>query len=373
MGGEKTRSQRGFGNGTSSTHAVNAAKVARLQPPGCALGSSSPFFRSFPDIYAFRKRLLAWYNANARDLPWRKDSDPYRVWVSEIMLQQTRVAAVLDHYHRFLDRFPTVQKLAAARESSVLTVWSGLGYYRRARMLHKAAKVVAKEFDGTFPATTEGLRELPGIGRYTAAAIASIAFAEPVAVVDGNVERVLQRILGQRLSSQETWDHAEAILDRDRPGDFNQSMMELGATVCTPRSPTCLTCPVIELCRTRGEIAAESKAPRQHKREIHYALDCREGKVFLVQRPSDTPLMPGMWELPEIPRPENGAAPAFTVRHSITTTDYRVNIWHVRCSGSGRAIRLQRVPKLAMTGLARKILLRAGILAAPTRSLESCG
>src|ERR1700751_2484970 len=146
---------------------------------------------------AFRARLLAWYDPHARELPWRESRDPYRVWGSEIMLQQTRVAAVVEHYHEFLRRFPTVQKLAAARESSVLAAWSGLGYYRRARMLHAAAKVVVNEHEGRFPGTVAGLRDLPGIGRYTAAAIASIALAEPVAVVDGNVERVLQRMLGK--------------------------------------------------------------------------------------------------------------------------------------------------------------------------------
>src|SRR5215471_15206646 len=146
---------------------------------------------------AFRRQLLAWYDTNARDLPWRRGRDPYRVWVSEIMLQQTRVAAVIEHYHEFLRRFPTVKKLAAAREASVLAAWSRLGYYRRARMLHAAAKVVARELAGKFPETVEGWRELPGIGRYTAAAIASIAFGEPVAVVDGNVERVLDRMFGR--------------------------------------------------------------------------------------------------------------------------------------------------------------------------------
>jgi len=321
----------------------------------------------------FRTRLLAWYDEHARDLPWRKDHDPYRVWISEIMLQQTRVAAVIEHYHEFLRRFPTVQKLAVVREASVLAAWSGLGYYRRARMVHKAAKVIARELDGKFPASADGLRELPGIGRYTAAAIASIAFDEPVAVVDGNVKRVLERILGERLAREQLWVTAEKLLDRARPGDFNQAMMELGATVCTPRSPACLTCPVIELCRTRGDIAAESKAPPQHKREIHYALDCRDDRVSLVQRPSDASLMPGMWELPETPRPENGAVPAFTVRHSITTTDYRVNVWHVRSSGSHRAIGLQQIPKLAMTGLARKILSRAGILSGPASRPQSGG
>src|SRR5579859_6210810 len=144
----------------------------------------------------FRTRLLAWYDAHARDLPWRVSRDPYRIWLSEIMLQQTRVAAVVSHYHEFLRRFPTVEKLAAARESSVLAAWSGLGYYRRARMLHAAAKVIAGEFRGEFPRTDQGLKQLPGIGRYTAAAIASIAFGEPVAVVDGNVERVVRRVAG---------------------------------------------------------------------------------------------------------------------------------------------------------------------------------
>src|SRR3954470_19142878 len=185
----------------------------------------------------FRAKLLSWYDAHARDLPWRKDRDPYRVWVSEIMLQQTRVAAVIEHYHAFLRRFPTVEKLAAARDSSVLATWSGLGYYRRARMMHAAAKVIVRELGREFPATAEALRALPGIGRYTSAAIASIAFGEPVAVVDGNVERVLHRISGDRLPGEKVWIAAEEGLDRERPGDFNQAMMELGATVCTPRSP----------------------------------------------------------------------------------------------------------------------------------------
>src|SRR5437868_3185227 len=173
------------------------------------------------------------------------------------MLQQTRVAAVLEHYRRFLNKFPTVSKLAAARESSVLAAWSGLGYYRRARMLHAAARVVVRELGGKFPSSAEGLLELPGVGRYTAAAIASIAFGEPVGVVDGNVERVLQRGSGRRLAGEDFWRAAEEWLDREHPGDFNQAMMELGATVCTPRAPACLTCPVVDLCATRGEITGK--------------------------------------------------------------------------------------------------------------------
>src|SRR5438309_1802134 len=196
----------------------------------------------------WRRRLLEWYDGNARELPWRRDRDPYRVWLSEVMLQQTRVGAVLSHYRLFLQRFPTVRKLAAAGESSVLAVWSGLGYYRRARMLHTAAKLVVRKHQGIFPSTVAGLRELPGIGRYTAAAIASIAFNAPVAVVDGNVERVLERVFGTNLAEKDLWQAAEDLLSRSRPGDFNQAMMELGATVCLPRQPRCSICPVSNLC-----------------------------------------------------------------------------------------------------------------------------
>jgi A/G-specific adenine glycosylase len=338
----------------------------------------------------FRTQLLAWYGAHARDLPWRESHDPYRVWLSEIMLQQTRVAAVIAHYHEFLRRFPTVEKLAHAREASVLAAWSGLGYYRRARMLHAAAKVVVRELSGKFPETAEGLRELPGVGRYTAAAIASIAFGEAVAVVDGNVERVLQRFSGQRLAGEEFWLAAETLLDRARPGDFNQAVMELGATVCTPRAPACLTCPVVEWCATRGEMAGAAKVARQTKREVHYALACREGKVFLVQRARDARLMAGMWELPEV----NGRAPGakarsngagrvaalkalrhanaknadhagacFTLKHSITVTDYTVRVWRqpVPDEDAGQWISGRRLGTLAMTGLTRKILRQAGL------------
>ena len=158
----------------------------------------------------FRRRLLAWYDLHRRDLPWRTSRDPYDVWLSEIMLQQTRVAAVIEHYHEFLRRFPSVEKLAAAREASVLAAWSGLGYYRRARMMHAAAKVIVREYGGKFPASEEGLSELPGIGRYTAAAIASIAFEEPAAVVDGNVERVLQRASGETAGCRRIVDSGES-------------------------------------------------------------------------------------------------------------------------------------------------------------------
>lgn len=312
----------------------------------------------------WRERLLSWYDGNRRDLPWRHDRDPYRVWLSEIMLQQTRVSAVLEHYRRFLQRFPTVQKLASARPSSVLAAWSGLGYYRRARMMHASAKVIAKEHGGRFPATIAELRALPGIGRYTAAAIASIAFNAPAAVVDGNVERVLGRVLGTGLAGETFWQTAEALLSRRRPGDFNQAMMELGALVCLPRQPRCSICPVFSLCATRGELRVPVKSIRQRRRDICYALDHRQSKIFLVQRPKCASLMPGMWELPEIPEPDVPSAVSLTMRHSITVTDYTVRVLRgpVPDEGRGQWIPKTRVPHLPLTGLARKILRQAQVI-----------
>jgi A/G-specific adenine glycosylase len=324
---------------------------------------------------SFRRKLLGWYDRNGRDLPWRRDHDPYRVWVSEIMLQQTRVAVVIEHYKEFLHRFPTIEKLAAAREASVLAAWSGLGYYRRARMLHAAAKSVVKEHGGRFPANAKELRVLPGIGRYTSAAIASIAHGEPVAVVDGNVERVLSRLLGRRLADEASWQTAEALLEQARPGDFNQAMMELGATICLPRQPMCLMCPVNRWCVTRGELAKLERGTRQIKREIHYALGCRDGSVFLVQRGQNVSLMPGMWELPELARSEiprelnltrsdkTGRA-GLTLRHSITVTDYTVRVRQtaVPDETAGKWVARDRIESLPLTGLARKILRAAKVI-----------
>jgi A/G-specific adenine glycosylase len=315
------------------------------------------------DRMVLRSRLLTWYDQHKRDLPWRADRDPYRVWLSEIMLQQTRVAAVLEHYRRFLMKFPTVQKLATAREASVLAVWSGLGYYRRARMLHAAAKEVVKKFGGEFPKTSEELRALPGIGRYTAAAIASIAYDEPVAVVDGNVERVMARVEGKRLLGEEMWTTAESWLDRKRPGDFNQAMMELGATVCLPRAPQCLLCPLRDSCETRGELKEVTPASRQKKREIRFGLARRGGDVLLVQRDKEESLMPGMWELPEY-RGNGDCHELVSLRHSITITDYKVRVMELTDPGpsAGRWVAASRLSTLPLTGLARKILRRMELL-----------
>ena len=312
------------------------------------------------EIASLRRALLLWYVAYRRDLPWRRDADPYRVWVSEIMLQQTRVAAVLEHYARFLQRFSTVQTLASAHEQSVLAIWSGLGYYHRARRLHQAAKVIARERNGEFPRTAEAWSELPGIGRYTAAAIASIAFGEPVAVVDGNVERVLARLFGRADARESAWQRAEALLDPIRPGDFNQAMMELGATLCTPRTPKCLVCPLHRWCQSRGADAAKPQPPRNRK-QLHHALARKGNSVLLVQRPADAKRMAGMWELPKLDA-RTADQPLAKFRHSITDTDYEVSIVPASpalvrsLSANARWFTLTQWQTLALTGLARKVL-----------------
>lgn len=323
----------------------------------------------------FRRLLLDWFDAHARDLPWRGTSDPYAIWVSEIMLQQTRVNAVLDHYARFLTRFPTVEALAAAEEAEVLAIWSGLGYYRRARMLHKAAKIVAIDLAGKMPEMAEALRKLPGIGKYTSAAIASIAFGEPVAAVDGNVERVIQRLIGSGAEAKAIRETAQALLDPHRPGDANQAMMELGATICLPRNPLCLDCPVQTLCRTRGEHPTV-KRPRMQEKATYFAFFERKSRkndteILLEQRPHNASLMAGMWELPHL---EAAAADLnrliLSLRHSITITNYQVSILSFAANEQSllpnhkarRWTKAEDLPNLPLTGLARKALKRLHIL-----------
>ena len=318
----------------------------------------------------FRGRLLRWYGRHRRGLPWRNTRDPYRIWVSEIMLQQTRVAAVLSHYRGFLRRFPGLKTLAAARESSVLAAWSGLGYYARARSLHAAAKQIVRARRGRFPRTVEELRALPGIGRYTAAAISSIAFGRPEAVVDGNVARVLRRLSGARASERQLWKQADLLLSSQRPGDFNQAMMELGATVCLPGTPRCDCCPVFAWCRTRGATRREAALPRSRKKQVVFSLTARKDAVLLTQRAPGAALMPRMWELPPAD-PSNGSLRRrpkvlLRLRHSITDTDYRVTVLRGGArtgQAKGRWVRLSRLPRMPLTGLARKILRRSNLLA----------
>jgi len=321
----------------------------------------------------FRAALLRWFAAHRRPLPWRQDRDPYRIWISEIMLQQTRVGAVLEHYAEFLRRFPGLDSLAAARRHEVLAAWSGLGYYRRARALHRAARVIVRRHGGRLPGNALALQSLPGIGRYTAAAIASIAFHEPCAVVDGNVERVLRRLLGwRRQPLSRIWEAAQQLLSRRSPGNFNQAMMELGALVCLPLAPRCEACPLRRLCATRGPLQRPARPPRQTA-EIIYALAARDQRVYLVRRGRRESLMPGMWELPQLLPASHGAPhlggwgplpPDFTLRHSITVTDHTVHVCRVTPAGlrGGRWFRLQDAPALPLTGLARRILRRASLI-----------
>jgi A/G-specific adenine glycosylase len=322
----------------------------------------------------FRQRLLGWFDENARDLPWRRSRDPYAIWVSEIMLQQTRVAAVLEHYARFMERFPALALLAAAGEEEVLALWSGLGYYRRARLLHRAAQFVAHQLGGKLPENATNLRVLPGVGEYTAAAVASIGFGEPIACVDGNVERVLRRLMAWKeisVTAAKTRAQAACLLDAARPGDFNQAMMELGATVCLPRGPLCLQCPVVELCATRGEHPAGARK-KMRSRESAYAFLRRSprphaAEVLLEQRPADSSLMPGMWELPEIdPKSAPEENKALTLRHSITDTNYYVSIYRLDAnryrlperSAARQWCCARDLQTLPLTGLARKALKR---------------
>jgi A/G-specific adenine glycosylase len=303
---------------------------------------------------AFRKRLLTWFDREKRTLPWRGEKDPYRILVSEVMLQQTRVAVVEERYKTFLRRYPTVEGLAGAREDSVLAAWSGLGYYRRARSLHAAAREIART---RFPRTSEDLAGLPGVGRYTANAVASIAFGEPVAVVDGNVKRVLQRLLGKTLADDACWKTAGEILDAMRPGDFNQGMMELGALVCLPVRPLCARCPVASFCVARGSEPARQPT-RRRKAVLSYLLARRNGSVLLQQRPRESSLMPGMWELPLVTGASRDQPPLLKLRHSITTTDYSVFVFAARSQtgAKGRWVPLRTAHKLPLTGLAQKIL-----------------
>ncbi len=270
-------------------------------------------------ITEFHRRLLRWYRRNKREMPWRGTKDPYRIWLSEIMLQQTRVATVVDYYRRFLKRFPSIRALAKARGEDVLRQWAGLGYYSRARNLQSAARKVVKTHGGKFPTQYEEIRELPGIGDYTAAAISSIAFDEPRAVLHGNVARVvarLQMIRGDlRLPSRwkELHQRAQNLLQARSPGDWNQAMMELGAVICTPRAPDCGHCPLSSFCAAYKQGLAEELPEKRNKRpteDVHLTvLVCVDANGdTLLQRGGDA-LFSGMWQFPA-KRNERGALKA---------------------------------------------------------------
>lgn len=266
------------------------------------MNSTTELYKALP------KLLLPWYAENARDLPWRRNQDPYRVWVSEIMLQQTRVEAVIGYYDRFMRAFPTVQALAEAEEAQVLKLWEGLGYYSRARNLQKTAGLLVQEHDGVFPDTAEALRKLPGIGAYTAGAIASICFERPSAAVDGNVLRIMTRITAEEspidwnATKQGIGARLEEVYPQGRCGDFTQALMELGACVCTPKSPKCAECPVGAICVARQRNTVENypvKLPKAAKRvEERTVFLLRCGEKYAICRREEKGLLAGLWQFP---------------------------------------------------------------------------
>jgi A/G-specific adenine glycosylase len=337
--------------------------------------------------------LLAWYDRCRRDLPWRRSRDPWAVWVSEVMLQQTRVETVVPYFERFLARFPDPAALAVADTEEVLAHWSGLGYYRRARQLQSAARVVVER--GGLPRTAAELVRLPGVGPYTAAAIASIAFAEPVPVLDGNVIRVAARLSadpgdpGRAADRRRLLAVAATLIDRQRPGDSNQALMELGATVCLPRAPRCGQCPLADGCAARAAGRAE-ELPRPRRRpapvavrQVAAVVGGPDGALLLVRRDPGEAVLPGLWEFPTVEADGPGdAARALAaryggrwrlgeslarVRHGITfrviELDARRASWRseaVAEAGEAAWIDPGRCAQVALTGTARKLLARLG-------------
>ncbi len=356
-----------------------------------------------PELGRFRANMLAWFAQFQRDLPWRRTRDPYRIWLSEIMLQQTRVAAAIPYYERFLSRFPTVGALAEAPEEEILRLWSGLGYYSRARNLQKAAKQIIANHAGAFPRNLEDALALPGIGVYTAAAILSIAYGEKLAVLDGNVSRVLARLGAVRgdLRANGTWPKlqktADTLLDTRSAGDWNQAMMELGATLCTPRSPRCLVCPVNEFCESRKKGLTEAIPAKRVKRdtvEITLAalvLADASGETVLLPPPKaekksaaagDVPaLVSKMWHFPTITvgkRAEEelrmftqrflfagrklavALLPLKQVRHAVTYRSITVFPFLLRVArlpkiARSRVLLLENISEVAISNLTRKV------------------
>ena len=266
---------------------------------------------SIPQKSKLQTSLLRWFNKNARDLPWRRTQDPYAIWISEIMLQQTQVATVIPYYHRFLKRFPTVRRLAQAGLSNVLRIWEGLGYYSRARHLHRASQMVVDRFDGRIPDRVEDLLTLPGIGRYTAGAILSIAYNQEAPVLDGNAKRVLSRFFAiadppaRGKSEARLWHLSESLIPKGEASSFNQGLMDLGAMICTPKEPQCPLCPLRNLCKGKASGEPERFPTKTIRKTIPHieavsAVILKNGRVLLRQRPPEG-LLGGLWEFPNWP------------------------------------------------------------------------
>jgi A/G-specific adenine glycosylase len=336
------------------------------------------------DPAALRPALLAWYDANKRDLPWRRLRDPWAVWVSEIMCQQTRVASVIPYFERFMARYPTPADLAAAPLDDLLTLWAGLGYYSRARNLHKAAGQVVARHGGQIPNDPKAFSALAGVGRYTCGAVMSIAFDRPEPVVDGNVVRVFSRLLcieddpRQPKVRAGLWDFAARLVPGDRPGDLNQSIMELGALVCRPKSPTCLLCPVRPQClgfetgRAPDLPVKPKRKPRPITRFTAAFARTDTGDIWLARRAGDG-LLGGLWELPAVEQPGelatlglNPGAQLTEVTHGFTHRVWEITV--VAAHGvpqTGSYAEVRAVPEDALASLA---LSGPGI-----KALRACG
>lgn len=361
------------------------------------------------ELTQFQRKILTWYRQHQRALPWRLPAvagagrDPYRIWVAEIMLQQTRIAAVLPYYERFLEKFPDVACLARASQPEVLRLWSGLGYYSRARNMHAAALEIVERHGGAFPHTLESALALPGIGRYTAAAVLSIAYDVPLAVLDGNVARVLARIFAIRgdLRVPGRWSkltiHADQLLAHTAPGDWNQALMELGETICTPQNPRCNDCPITHHCRARArDLAEKIPAPRRKPAVVHVRIAAAilrdpRGRTLLVRDPGahDAVLFSRMWQFPAVqvardPRAELEkhlratlaldsvpllleALPA--ARHGVTFRNvtllpYLVRVPHLPKPSRSRALALDGLHGLPISSATRKV---AAAASAPNR------
>jgi A/G-specific adenine glycosylase len=354
------------------------------------------------ELHRLRSQLLEWFAVNQRKLPWRRDRDPYRIWISEIMLQQTRVAAVIPYFEKFCSRFPDIAALAHAQEADVLRMWSGLGYYSRARNMQKAAQQIVREHGGIFPESAEAVRLLAGIGQYTTNAILSIAFGQEHAVLDGNVARVVARLVAIRgdLREARTWARlqqtADALLARKSSGDWNQAMMELGATICTPRAPQCLLCPVAKFCRARERGIQDLIPAKRKKRDTVVVtlasaiLSNAQGRCILLPPPksgarkaatNDIPtLVSGMWHFPTIAvgnNPERELrnylsenfvnvkgvprlTPLKKVRHAVTyraimLLPFRVEFDRLPHISGAKAIRLEDFASVPVSNLTRKV------------------
>jgi A/G-specific adenine glycosylase len=334
-------------------------------------GMSEPLTRS--QIKFLRRSLLSWYDRQGRNLPWRNTADPYAIWVSEIMLQQTQVKTVIPYYHRWLAQFPTIAHLARANLQQVLKAWEGLGYYARGRNLHKAAQHLWREHNSQFPDTLEAVLALPGIGRTTAGGILSAAFNQPISILDGNVKRILARLIALPIPPNQAlprlWQLSDTLIDPEQPRDFNQAIMDLGATICTPKNPSCLLCPWRDLCQAyRQNLQSqlpmkEASTPLPHKKIGVAVIRNDKGEILIDRRPENG-LLGGLWEFPggkiepgetvqecikrEI-QEELGIAiavenPVITIDHAYTHFKVTLNVYYCRhLSGEPQAIECQEI------------------------------